>query len=295
MVNNNPKINFNNEPMKTIKSIIFLLFVLLSVGCEKDLTHYDFEKYKFVSFIATEITVQETYSTDNGEAYPIYLRYDGSVLEEDFTVSVKITENNAQKDIDYNVESTTVTFKVGEIKSEPLLINIVDNLLNSDQARSLTIDIESVSNPKIDIGVGIVNQSNKSVTLKITDDECSETISIFNAPNLVSSAGNHTVTGTVTNSMVTLTGNLIDYGAFPNANLGITLTPTVEGGTAGAAIFDNYSAGTDNDGYVYEFRQNGIGTYNICAGEITVSIDVYYESGSSWVYWYTSQNVFSIP
>ncbi len=281
--------------MKTIYSLIFILMALISVGCEEDVSHYDFEQYKFVSFIASDITVPETYSADSGEAYPIYLRYDGSVLEEDFNVTINITANNAQAGIDYNVASTTVAFKAGEIRSEPLLINIVDNLLNSDQDRSLTIDIVSVSNPLIDIGVGIVNQSNKSVTLNITDDECSETISIFDAPNLISSAGNHTVAGAVADNMVTLTGDLIDYGTFPNAQLGITLTPTVEGGTAGTATFTNYAAGTDNDGYIYEFRQNGEGTYNICTGEIMVSIDVYYESGGSWVFWYTSQNIFSIP
>ncbi len=282
--------------MKTIYSLILIILTLVCLGCEEEANHYDFEKYKFVSFIASNITVPETYSTDNnGEAYPIYLRYDGSVLEADFTVTLKITPNNAQPGVDYDVENTTVTFKAGEIKSEPLLIDIVDNLLNSDQERSLDISIESVSNPNIDIGVGIVNQSNKSVTLNITDDECSETISIFNSSNIKSSAGDHTVTGSVTESIVTLTGNLIDYGPFPNATLGITLIPTVEGGTAGAATFANYAAGTDNDGYVYEFRQNGHGTYNICGGEIVVSIDVYYESGGSWVFWYTSHNNFSIP
>lgn len=281
--------------MKTIYSLIFIVMALISGGCEEDVSHYDFEQYKFVSFIASDITVPETYSSDSGEAYPIYLRYDGSVLEEDFNVTVNIMANNAQAGIDYDVASTTVAFKAGEIRSEPLLINIIDNLLNSDQDRSLTIDIVSVSNPLIDIGVGIVNQSNKSVTLNITDDECSGTISIFDVPNLISSAGNHTVAGAVTDNMVTLTGDLIDYGAFPNAQLGIALIPTVEGGIAGTAIFDNYAAGTDNDGYVYEFRQNGEGTYNICAGEISVSIDVYYESGGSWVFWYTSQNIFSVP
>tara|TARA_R110000744_G_scaffold123214_3_gene228330 strand:- start:2136 stop:3026 length:891 start_codon:yes stop_codon:yes gene_type:complete len=288
--------NINNEPMKTIYSLILIILALVGLGCEEEVNQYDFEKYKFVSFIASNITVPETYPTDNnGEAYPIYLRYDGSVLETDFTVTLKITPNNAQPGVDYDVENTTVTFKAGEIKSEPLNIHIVDNLLNSDQERSLDISIESVSNPNIDIGVGIVNQSNKSATLYITDDECSETISIFNSSNLISSAGNHTVSGSVAGNMLTLTGNLIDYGAFPNAELGIALIPTVEGGTAGAATFDNYAAGTDNDGYVYEFRQNGEGTYNICAGEIEVSIDVYYESGGTWVFWYTSHNVFSIP
>lgn len=94
---------------------------------------------------------------------------------------------------------------------------------------------------------------------------------------------------------ITLTGNLIDYSAFPNAELGINLVPTVEGATAGTASFEDYAAGTDNDGYVNEFRQNGAGSYNLCEGTITVSIDIYYESGGSWVFWYTSDNVFSVP
>lgn len=266
----------------------------LIISCDEEVVHYDFEKYKFVSFIDEGATISETYTTDNGGAYPIYLRYDGSVLEEDFTVNVKITAVNSQEDIDYKVENTTVVFKAGEVKSEPLLINIVDNLLNAVDERSLIIDIESVSNPKIDIGVGLVNQSNKTFVLSLTDDECSETISIFNSSSINASEGDHTVTGSVSANVVTLTGNLINYGAFPNAELGITLTPSIEGGTSGVASFDDYSAGTDNDGYVYEFRQNGEGVYNICSGEISVAIDVYYESGGSWVFWYTSTNIFSI-
>lgn len=287
---------FNSEGMKTIKSIICLISIFLSTGCEEEVAHYDFERYKFVSFIASETTIPETYSTDNeGEKYPVYLRYDGSVLQEDFSVTVKITENHAQKGIDYNVEETTVTFKAGEIKSEPLFIDIVDNLVNSPEKRSLTFDIESVSNDKINIGVGVVNQTNKSFTLIITDDECSETISIFNSQNLVASIGNHTISGSVMDNTVKITGNLIDYGTFPNANLEITLTPAVEGATKGAATFDAYPAGTDNDGYVYEFRQNGAGTYDLCAGKIVVGIDVYYQSGESWIFWYTSNNTFSVP
>lgn len=280
--------------MKTIKISLLYLILLIFVSCDQEVVHYDFEKYKFVSFIDTGATVPETYSSDSGNAYPIYLRYDGSVLEEDFTVNVKITAVNSQEDIDYNVESTAVVFKAGEIRSEPLLVTIVDNLLNAAEDRSLLIEIESASNPAINIGVGIVNQANKSFVLSLIDDECSETISIYNSATINSSAGNQTIVGSVLDDIVTLKGNLIDYGAFPNATLGIKLTPSIAGGTSGVATFDDYPAGTDNDGYVYEFRQNGTGVFNICSGEITVAIDVYYESGGSWVFWYTSNNIFSL-
>lgn len=280
--------------MKILKSIIILSIILFAIGCDEEVEQYDFEKYKFVSFIDSNDEIAETYTVENESGYPIYLKYDGSVLAEDFTVNLKITGKNAQEGIDYLVESTMVAFKADEIKSEPFYITMVDDLVNSAEERSLEITIESVSNPNISIGVGVVNQSNKSFVLKILDNECSETIAIFNASTIVSSAGGHTVTGSVNGSEVTLVGNLIDYDAFPTAELGITLTPTVVGATAGAATFADYPAGTDNDGYVYEFRQNGEGTYDVCAGTISVVIDVYYESGGSWVLWYTSTNTFTL-
>lgn len=272
-----------------------LSLILLGMGCDEEVVLYDFERYKFVSFIDKEASVPETYSVENGKPYPVYMRYDGSVLEEDFTITLKVTEYNAQEGTDFSVVSTSVLFKAGEVKSEPFEITLIDDLLNSAEDRSLEITIESVSNPNIDIGVGIINQSNKTFVLNILDNECSEIIDIFNSSAIVSSAGEHTVAGNVDDSVVTLIGNLINYGSFPNAELGITLTPKVQGAKVGAATFANYPAGTDNDGYVYEFRQNGEGTYDICAGTISVAIDVYYESGGAWVFWYTSTNTFSLP
>lgn len=281
--------------MKLIKSIIFLSLALFAIGCNEKVDQYDFEKYKFVSFVDAQDDVLENYTTENGTAYPIYLRYEGSVLDEDFSVMLKISGINAQQGTDFSTESTTVLFKAGEIKSEPFLITLMDNLVQNENERSIEISIESISNPNLNIGVGIVNQSNKSFVLNILDNECSQTIDIFNSTNIVSSAGNNKVSGSVSGSEVTLTGTLIDYSSFPNEELRITLTPTIEGGTAGVATFTDYDAGTDDDGYVYQFRQNGKGTYNICAGKIFVGIDVYYMSGGEWVFWYTSTNTFFIP
>nr|WP_299382961.1 hypothetical protein [Allomuricauda sp.] len=280
--------------MKQLKYILGLAIILSNLGCDEEVVLYDFEKYKFVSFVDIGDEIQETYSEDNDSGYPIYLRYDGSVLEEDFTVELAVRGNNLQEGTNFSVDSKKVLFKAGEIRSEPFLINIIDDLVNSSEDRSLEITIESVSNSKIDIGVGIVNQSNKLFVLNVLDNECSDTTAVFNSSNILNSAGDHIVSGNVEGSEVTLNGTLINYVAFPNAELEITLTPVIAGATTGSASFVDYPAGTDNDGYVYQFRQNGEGTYDVCLGEISVVIDVYYESGGAWVFWFTSTNTYSL-
>lgn len=283
--------------MKSLKSIVFLAVILFSFGCEEEVVHYDFEKYKFVSFVDSEDSVGETYTVENESDYPVYLRYDGSVLEEGFTVGLTITAINAQEGTDYSISGNTVTFKAGEIKSEPFYITLIDNLLSSTEELSLEINIESVSNPAINIGVGIVNQSNTMFVLNILDNECSETIDIFENGALTNTTayGVHTITGSIDGNTATLIGDLISYGPFPNATLEVLLTPVQEGATIGTATFDDFVGGTDNDGWLYQFRQIGEGTYDVCSGQIVVDFDVYYESGGAWAYWYTSNNVITLP
>lgn len=281
--------------MKTLKYIYLIAFILTFSGCEKKAELYDFERYKFVSFVEQEITVGENYSAESESAYPIYLRYDGSTLDEEFTVELKVTGNNIQEGQDYSVETTTVVFKAGEVKSEPFFLNIIDNLIDNELDGELTIEIVSVSNPNIDIGVGIVNQSNKSLSVTILDNECSEDIDIFNATlSNQTPWDTHTITGTLDGSVVTLVGDLISYSAFSNATLAVTLTPLAEGAKIGTATFEDYNAGADSDGYEYQFRQVGEGTYDVCAGEIKIEFEVYWLNGSSWSYWYTTSNIITI-
>lgn len=256
------------------------------LGCENDPELYDFERYKFVSFINNQEAIIETAGN-----YEIFLRYDGSTLDEDFMVDLVLT-GTAQEGVDYNTSAKTVLFKAGEIKSEPFAIEIIDNLLDGAEDLIIEIAIESVSNPNIDIGVGIVNQSNKSMVVSIIDNECSEDIDIFDT-TLINDSGN-TLTGTLNGNVLSLNGNIANYGAFPNANLDIALTPVSSGAKIGSVTFDDFDAGTDNDGWAYQFRQAGEGAYDICTGTIHVNFDVYYKSGGSWIYWYTSHNIITI-
>lgn len=278
---------------------ILICFVLAAVfmGCEQDIDTYDFTRYKFVSFVDQEVALAETYSADALEAgdedgYAIYLQYDGSTLDEDFTVNLKITETVAKADVDYSIESATVLFKVGSLLSEPFYLKTIDNLITNEEERSLQIDIESVSNPNISIGVGLKNQSNKSFAVSILDNECSDELDIFNSSALAwaSNQGSATVSGTFDASASTLKfeGDLVAYGPLANTSLVIDLTPVEAGAKIGTVSFDDYYAGKDTDGWEYTYIMESEGEYDICAGTISgVAFGVYYLSGGSWVYWYS--------
>lgn len=280
--------------MKNIKIISFLFVFMLTMGCEQEVELYDFTKYKFVSFVDQEAAVAENYSVEAGkeEGYPIYLQYDGSILSEDFTVSLQITESGAQSGTDYTVESSTVLFKAGSILSEPFYLKTIDNLVTNEGERSLDIEIGSVSNPNISIGVGMVNQSNKSFSLSILDNECSETLNIFNSDALTFASNYATVVvkGTFdeANSTLKLEGDLVAYGPLANTSLVMDLTPVEAGAKIGSVTFDDYYAGLDTDGWEYTYVMESEGTFDICAGTVNnISFGVYYLSGGSWAYWYS--------
>jgi len=280
--------------MKFIKIITCFVLAALVLGCDQDLGTYDFERYKFVSFIDQDVALGENYAAGEGneEGYPIYLQYDGSTLDEDFTVNLKITEIVAREGVDYSVESKSVLFKAGSILSEPFYLKPIDNLITNVDERSLNIEIESVSNPKISIGVGIVNQSNKSFDVSIQDNECSDELEIFNSTtlSLTSNQGSATVSGTFDNSTSTLKleGDLVAYGPLANTSLVVDLTPVEAGAKIGTISFDDYYAGLDTDEYEYTYKMESEGEYDICAGTISgIAFGVYYLSGGSWVYWYS--------
>lgn len=280
--------------MKTFKLLLFFCLGLLWASCEDEPELYDYEKYKYVSFIDTEISISETYSVDavaegKEEGFPLYLRYDGSVLEEDFTVELDIVENLAQEGVHYTVATKTVLFKAGSIKSEPLYITILDNLVNSDEDGILEFSIKSVSNPTINIGVGMTAQANKELTFNIQDNECDQELDIFNSESL--SLNGKTIKGIFdgTNSILRLEGDLVDYGPLANTSLEMKMNPVEQGAKIGTISFDDYYAGTDTDGWEYTYVHGGEGTYDICSGQIKdVNVWIYYLSGGSWVYWYTA-------
>lgn len=170
---------------------------------------------------------------------------------------------------------------------------MLGNNEEADGDAALRIELAS-PNPKVIFGLGGADKTNNVLQLTVTDDECSGSIDDFSGA-LVNTTefGVHDITATIDGNVAALQGDLISYSAL-GANLEITLTPETEGGIKGSATFEDFDAGVDSDGYAYYFSQIGEGTYDICSGEIRVAFEIYYFD-DGWVYWYSSDNVFSIP
>ncbi|MCQ0112424.1 hypothetical protein SAMN04487906_2435 [Zhouia amylolytica] len=278
--------------MKNLRLIIGLLGILVVLACSDDDTIKD-PIFEFISFQNESVTINE-----NGgsiEPIPVVLKLMGYEPTEDIRVDLSVTNTNVEEGIDYELSSKSLIFKSGSFISDTLFVSTIDNEIGTDLERSFDIRIENISKPEIKVGLGIENPTNAVMKVVIADDECTETISVFDgALTNQTPWGTHDINGSVNGSVVTLVGNLITYSPFSNATLEVTLTPDLDGGTKGSATFDDFNAGTDSDGYEYQFRQVGSGSYDVCSGEIHIGFDVYYMSGGSWVYWYTTNNTITL-
>lgn len=255
--------------------------------------------YEFIAFKGPS-TVNVNELTNSEEAVPLVVELKAfKPYAEDIVVNFEITGSNAGENVDFAVTpGTSVKIPAGSLVSEPIHVTTIDNAAGTAEPRSFQIRITSLNKENIKIGLGISQPRNAAVTVNILDDECSETTSAFNGAlvNTLNWGEADVVkpaTGVVTNNTIKVTGDLIDYGAFSNASISITLNPQSEGSTKGTATFGEQEAGTDSDGYAYKFIQTGEGTYDVCSGVIHVEYDIYYWDGA-WVYWYSVSNNFSL-
>lgn len=286
-----------------MKKKIYLMFALIAAmfACEDETKIVD-PVYEFVAFKGpSSIDVNEL--ANSGDAYPLVIEIKAfDPYQEDIEVGLEITGNNATPGADFIVTpDQSVTIPAGSFVSDTIYIRTVDNAAGSAEARSFDIRITSINKENINIGLGLAEPKNAVVTVNILDDECSETTAIFNSNSLVNTldwGGGPTekpATGVLTGNDLKVTGDLIDYGAFSDATITITLIPESEGSTKGTATFGEQVAGDDSDGYEYKFIQTGEGTYDVCSGVINVAYDIYWLDGATWAYWYSVTNVYSAP
>jgi hypothetical protein len=285
-----------------MKKKIYLMFALIAAmfACEDETKIVD-PVYEFVAFKGpSSIDVNELANSE--DAYPLVIEIKAfDPYQEDIEVGLEITGNNAIANTDFIVTpDQSVTIPAGSFVSDTIYIRTIDNAAGSAETRSFDIRITSINKENINIGLGLAEPENAVVTVNILDDECSETTAIFNSNALVNTldwGGGPTekpATGVLTGSDLKVTGDLIDYGAFSDATITITLTPESEGSTKGTATFGEQVAGDDSDGYQYKFIQTGEGTYDVCSGVVNVAYDIYWLDGGTWAYWYSVTNVYSV-
>ena len=281
---------------------VFIVIAILGLcifSCEEETKPVD-PIYEFVAFKGPSV-VHLNELANSAEAYPLVLELKAfKPYPEDLDVTFEIAGNNAVENTHFTITpSGTVKIKAGSLVSDTIFLRTIDNTTGSAEPRSFDISINSVSKEDIKIGLGITEPKNALVTVNILDDECSETIAIFNSNSLVNTVdyGSGDViksaTGALTGNTLKVTGDMIDYGPFANASVDITLTPESDGATKGTATFGEQESGTDSDGYDYKFIQTGEGNYDVCSGVVEIAYDIYYMDGD-WVYWYSVTNVLSV-
>jgi len=281
-----------------MKNVFCILIALgfLAFSCE-DETKPEDPIYEFIAFKgAPTVNLNEFQNSETPVPIVLELRA-FKPYDEDIDIGFEITGNNAEEGVDFSVSpENSVKIRAGKLVSDTIFVTTIDNTTGTTDARSFSIRIASVSKSDINIGLGIAEPRNREVTVNILDDECTETIDIFNTSLLNTlNAGDpiKPAQGLLTGNALKVTGDLIDYGAFSGASITITLTPESEGATKGTATFGEQEAGTDSDGYEYKFIQTGEGTYDVCSGVVNVAYDIYYMDGGSWVYWYSVTNEFA--
>lgn len=270
---------------------ILLCAVAFACGDDEKITDPVFE---FVSIKGNE-TANLNESSNSEEGYPIVIQlWAAKPYSSDIDLTFLATGTNATAGTDFNLTTTTLKIRAGKLISDTLWITTVNNETASASARTVEVKLTAASQAGIKIGLGITNPTNDAILFTIVDDECSTPLTIFNASLTNSVSGTpKPATGVLTGNQLSVTGNLIDYGAFPSASITMTLTPEFSGATRGSATFGEFESGTDNDGYEYKFVQTGNGSYDVCAGTVSIAYDVLYKDGSSWTYWYSVTNVFS--
>ena len=279
--------------------IYFFLLAAFIFSCDEETKPVD-PIYEFIAFKGPSV-VNLNELVNSAHPVPLVLELKAfHPYTDDIDIAFEITPTNAEQNTDFVVSAESVKLRAGKLVSDTVFVSSIDNDRGSALERSFQISIKSVSKENIKIGLGITEPKNAAITVRILDDECANTIAVFNSADLVNTLdwGGGDVakpaSGVVTADKVKITGDLIDYGAFSNASLTITLAPESEGSTKGSATFGEQETGTDSDGYDYKFVQTGDGTFDVCSGTISVAYDIYYMDGD-WIYWYSVTNVFSVP
>jgi hypothetical protein len=280
---------------------LFVLLLLVATACDDDETKVVDPIHEFIAFKGPS-TIDVSENANSEEGYPLYVELKAfKPYSQDIDVSLQIVGHNTVKDVDFIVTpSESVKIRAGSLVSDPIWIKTIDNESGSVGERTFDIKIGSVSNSDVNIGLGFKEPKNSFVTVKIQDDECGGSpLCVYNVALSNEIGGGTTKPVAVVldkdNSKITLTGDLIDYSAFPNATITLIFTPASEGASTGTVSLVDQEAGTDNDGYLYKFVELSPGTYDADAGTISIEYEIFYEDGGDWVSWYTVTNVFSVP
>jgi len=288
--------------MKLRKYLTLLSIAFLTFSCQNDDENgIQDEIFEFVFFEQNQFTMNELLNSEPGTEIEMQIKMLAYPKSEDIVVTVSISGINAEEGTDYEIVSPSnqIIIPAGKTSSEEgLKLRTANNNIQSVDDRYVVVTITDVSDLNINIGERLDDPENASATVTITDDECSDTISLFNNAVWEFEGSNTVYYSDYTGSFVTqVNGDIMTItGDIANYDVGITLTATIvpdtNAPTTGTLIYGPSTIGND-DTYDYRWIMGEEGTYDICARTMNLSttiqyIDIYGPDPMAWVDWYTS-------
>jgi hypothetical protein len=287
-----------------IRNYIIVLLgcaVLFACSIDDDGLKFNDEVLEFVFFEKAEYVMNELTNSVSGNEIELQVQMLAAPRSQDILVSLALTGENVQEGIDYEIVSTEniIIIPAGATSSsDGFKLRTINNNTSTIDERKIFVSITTVSDAGINIGERPTDPENARVAVTINDDECSDTVAIFNNA-LWEFAGSNTVyysdyvggfTTSVNGDVVTITGDIANYEV--GISIMGTLVPNSAAPTTGTIIYDPSSVGNDGT-YDYRWVMGEAGSYDICGRTIELSttiqyIDINGPDPTAWVDWYTS-------
>jgi hypothetical protein len=285
--------------IKNYLSIVLSCLLLFTCSNDDDNTAIKDDVLEFVFFENSQYAMNELANSTPGNEIELQVEMLANPRAEDIVLTLSLTNENAEQGVDYDVvsESNTIVIPAGLTRStDGFKLKTINNNASSVDERKIFVTITAVSDSAFNIGERPTDPENAQATVNISDDECSDTIALFNNAEWTF-AGSNTVyysdysgsfVTTLNGDQLTITGDIANY------DLGITLTATLvpnpDEPTTGTIIY-NESTVESEEGYDYRWLMAEEGTYDICGRTIELSTLIQYtdfDDPSIWVDWYVS-------
>lgn len=276
------------------KILILSLAIFTLIACEEDRTIYSGDT--FVSFRSTQSAVSIN------EAIGTYNLQIGIADEqnEDINVGLDVTSDTAIEGTHFNIPSS-ITIPAGETLVT-IPVEIVDDEL-SNPIRNFTVEIVSVSNPSVNIG--ILDEGSYSKTFSIVNDDCPTQFTYWVGDIVIEDVGYGSFGGSSSVNengdcdILVVNGNLPQAGSPDNTLYEVQFIPTNGEGTEGIVIVEStlVREQADTDG-LYDGYYEGSGTFDVSTGEIIIDYEYLAFSRSTGELvgtFYTGTNIITLP
>lgn len=276
------------------KILILSLAIFTLIACEEDRTIYSGDT--FVAFRSTQSAVSIN------EAIGTYNLQIGIADEqnEDISVELDVTSDSAIEGTHFNIPSS-VTIPAGETLVT-IPVEIVDDELNNT-TRNFMVEIASVSNPSVNIG--IVDEGSYSKTFSIVNDDCPTQFTYWVGDIVIEDVGYGSFGGSSSVNengdcdILVVNGNLPQAGSPDNTLYEVQFIPTNGEGTEGIVIVEStlVREQADTNG-LYDGYYEGSGTFDVSTGEIIIDYEYLAFSRSTGELvgtFYSGTNIITLP